>query len=133
MPTSALDVVGPSFLAVVGAGLGTAVLWFAAVVVVEAIVLTSMQWASFGRSLRASLAMNALTTVVGFFLVGALLALPPAVWVAGAFVASVLLEWGVLERIKRLPKRRSLVVSLVANVVSYVPLALILFPILRQF
>ena len=58
-----------------------------AVVVIEAIVLTLMRWGRFWRSLRASLAMNAVTTVIGFFLVGALLGLPPALWVAAAFSA----------------------------------------------
>jgi len=117
----------------IGAGLGVAVLWFVAVVVIEAIVLTLMRWGRFWRSLRASLAMNAVTTVIGFFLVGALLGLPPALWVAAAFVASVVLEWGVLDRMQHQPGRRALVVSLVANVVTYVPLIVILFPLLREF
>lgn len=129
MPTIPFDVAGPGILIGLGIGLGLGVVWYLAVIVIEAIVLTVMRWAGFWRSLLAGFLMNTLTTVVGFFLAGAfLLTYDRLVWLLAWFIAwliSVVLEWGVLALMDRTKLRRAFAASLVANIVTY--LGLIVF------
>jgi hypothetical protein len=131
MPIIPFDVAGPGIVVLAGLGLGFGLVWYLGVVLVEAIVLTIMHWARFWRSLLASLLMNTVTTLVGLLVVGgALLGQRALLWLLFAFVLSVIMEWGVLALLDRPHARRAVLVSLVANLVSYVPAFLLLWSFL---
>jgi hypothetical protein len=111
------------------------VVWYLAVIAVEAVVLWLMRWAGFWRSLLAAFLMNTLTTLVGFFLAGALVfTYDQWLWLLSWFIAwvlSVVLEWGVLALMDRTKLRRAFVASLLANTVTY--LALMVFYLIYAF
>ena len=133
MPTIPYDVAGPGFLVLAGVGLGLSVVWYLGVIVVEAVVLLVMRWAGLWRSLLAAFLMNTLTTLVGLFFAGGfVLTSLPFLWLAAAFVASLVLEWGVMALMDRKQARRALLASLVANVITYVPFVLITIVALRS-
>ncbi len=133
MPIIPFDVAGPGLLIGLGVGLGLGVVWYLAVIGIEAIVLTVMRWAGLWRSLLAAFLMNTLTTIVGLFFAGGfVLTSSPLLWLAAAFVASLVLEWGVMALMDRKQARRALLVSLVANVITYVPFVLITIVVLRS-
>jgi hypothetical protein len=129
MPTIPFDVVGPGLLVGAGVGLGLGLVSFAAVIVIEAVVLWGLRWAGLWRSLLAAFLMNLLTTLVGFVFLGVLLA--PDNWLLWlliwfvAWLLSVALEWGVLALMDRQKLRRAFVASLVANAATYLPLLLL--------
>jgi len=129
MPAFPLDVVGPGLLIGLGLGLGLGVVWYLAVIVSEALVLTVMRWAGFWRALLASFLMNTLTTLVGFLLVGALvLTYDQRFWLLAWFIAwllSVVLEWGVLALMERTKLARAFAASVVSNLISYIGLLLL--------
>jgi hypothetical protein len=127
MPDMPFDVAGPGLIIAAGVGLGLAVAGFVAVVLVEAGVLAAMRWNRFRRSLVASLMMNVATTLVGLFLAGLLFSFGSIRWLLVTFVLSVLIEAGVLALLDRPRTRQGLMAALVANVVTYIPLALLVW------
>ncbi len=117
-----LDVAGPGLLAVLGAGIGLAVVLFVVVVLVEAAVLRLVRWGSFRRSLLASLLMNIASVIVGLFFIS-LSFIHPVVWLLLAFGLSILIEGGVLVLMDRARAGRGVLAALIANLVTYLPLA----------
>jgi hypothetical protein len=135
MFTLPLDVAGPGFLLVIlGVGLGGLIIGSAVIVLVEAFILTAMRWARFGRSLVVSLMMNFASSVVGLLVIAAVTTGQLSgllLWLFLTFVASVLLEAGVLTLLDRSRARLGLTASLVANLATYVPLAVIVWLLQR--
>jgi hypothetical protein len=127
MPDLPSDVAGPGLIIAAGVGLGLAVAGFAAIVLVEAGVLAALRWNRFGRSLVASLLMNVVTTLVGLFVAGLIFTFGSAAWLLLSFVASVLIEGAVLVLLDRPKTRLGLLGALLANVVTYIPLALLVW------
>ena len=87
--------------------------------VVESIVMLLLKWDKFGRSVWASLLMNVTSTIFGGVLIALGLFSDSYIWLAVAFVLSVLIEGGVLMLMKRGAARQNWIASLVANLVSY--------------
>lgn len=88
---------------------------------VEAVVLTLLQWGDFRRSLGAALLMNIVSSALGVVLkllfdVNFLSGVAPFMV---AYLLSVVVEYGVLTRFKRDAARQNLVAALAANAVSY--------------
>ena len=108
---------------------GLAVGFFILSVIVEATVLYKLEWNRFRWSLRDSLLMNLCSTSLLFFLGGhigvSVLALESASG-PGSYVLNlllqVLIEGGVLLLIARQPLSETVRVTVIANVVSFVPL-----------
>jgi hypothetical protein len=121
------DVAGPGLFVALGVGLGLGIAGFVIIILVEAGVLAALRWARFGRALVASLIMNVATTLVGLFVTGLLFSLGSTAWLLSAFVASVLIEAGVLVLLNRPQARLGLIGALVANVITYIPLALLVW------
>jgi hypothetical protein len=114
------DVAGPgALLALAVFGIGALIVLTLIISLLEAIVLLLLKWGRFGRSLWASLLMNVTSTIFG----GVLTAMGTLgysyVWLAVAFVLSVLIEGGVLMLMKRGAARQNWIASLVTNVASY--------------
>jgi hypothetical protein len=78
---------------------------------------------SLRDSFLASLAMNFISTVVGFLLIG----LNPGLWqdLLVGLVLSVALEGGVMLLFRKASPRQTWLAALVANLVSYLGLALV--------
>ena len=87
--------------------------------VLESLVMLLLKWDKFGRSLWASLLMNVTSTIFGGVLIALGLFSDSYIWLAVAFVLSVLIEGGVLMLMKRGAARQNWIVSLIANLVSY--------------
>jgi len=121
-----LDVAGPGAVAFLGGTLVVGVVLFVLVVVVEAVVLTVMKWGRFRRSLLASFLMNVVSTIAGVFVVGIALTVGGPAWLLLTFVASVVLEGGVVVVMDRAQARRGLAACVIANVVSYLPVGCLL-------
>jgi hypothetical protein len=117
------DVAGPGLIVALGLGVGAAVLLAVVVVVVEAVVLRVMKWGAFWRSLLGSLLMNIASGVVGLFFIGLGGLIGPIGWVIVTFLASIAIEGGVLALMKREQAGRGFLAALVANVVTYIPVA----------
>jgi hypothetical protein len=124
------DIAGPGTLLLAG-GLFFAV-FSIGTLVIESLALWLLKWGSFGRSLLASFLMNLASTIVGFIL------LAFSFYVGNfytlflvEFLLSVLIEGGVLMLLKRDAARQNWSASFVANVASYVFLAVALFVINR--
>ena len=122
------DVAGPGVL------LAAAIFSFGALIVltliisiVEAVVMLLLKWGKFGRSLWASLLMNVTSTIFGGMFVALGWLNGSYIWLAPAFVLSVLIEGGVLMLMKRGAARQNWIASLLANVASYL---FIILPIL---
>jgi len=103
--------------------------------IIEAVVMLLLKWDKFGRCLRVSLLMNVISTIfgIGGVLVGAIVFYNDmSIWLAAAiaFLLSVLIEGGILMLMKRDAARLNWVVSLTANVASY--LLIILPPVWRN-
>jgi len=98
--------------------------------VIEAIVMFFMKWGKFWRCLWVSLLMNVISTIFGLVLVEPVIGwmnnLSTWMVVAYAFLLSVIIEGGVLMLIKRNAARQNWLVSLVANIASYL---LIILPL----
>jgi hypothetical protein len=122
-----IDVAGPGLIIAAGVGLGLAVGGFVAVVLIEAGILAALRWNRLGRSLVASLLMNVATTLAGLLLASLIFTFGYVLWLLLAFVLSVLIEAGVLVLLDRPQTRLGLISALVANVVTYVPLALLVW------
>lgn len=100
-------------------GVGAAIVLTLIISVVESIVMLLLKWDRFGRSLWASLLMNVTSTIFGGVLVALGLFGGSFIWLAAAFVLSVLIEGGVLMLMKRGAARQNWIVSLIANLASY--------------
>ncbi len=87
--------------------------------VLESLVMLLLKWDKFGRSLWASLLMNVTSTIFGGVLIALGLFGGSYIWLAVAFVLSVLIEGGVLMLMKRGAACQNWIASLVANLVSY--------------
>jgi hypothetical protein len=90
---------------------------------VEAVVLTWLRWASFGQCVLASMAANLLSTIAIVLLIS-LSGLKPLVYLVLGWLASVLIDTGMLMVFKRKPARRTLFSAAAANLVSYLVLIL---------
>jgi hypothetical protein len=126
MPGYPFDVAGPGFFYLLGGAAVVGVLLAVGVVVVEAIVLTLMKWSRFWRALLASFVMNLVSTIAGLFVVGWVVTVGEPAWLLLTFVASVIIEGAVIALMDRGRARQGLIACGVANVVTYVPLAIIL-------
>ncbi len=98
---------------------GAAIVLTLIISVVESIVMFLLKWDKFGRCLWASLLMNVTSTIFGGVLIALGLFGGSFIWLAAAFVLSVLIEGGVLMLMKRGAARQNWIVSLIANLVSY--------------
>ncbi len=105
---------------------GAAIVLTLIISVVESIVMFLLKWDRFGRCLWASLLINVTSTIFGGVLIALGLFGGSFIWLAAAFVLSVLIEGGVLMLMKRGAVRQNWIASLVANLVSYL---FILLPI----
>ncbi len=128
MPTYAagLDVAGPGLLAALGVGAAGVVLASALIVLVEGLILRFMGWGPFGRALLSALFMNLLSGVAGLLYAPLALQINGIVWVIGAYILSILIEGGVLALHRKAPFGRALWPVLVANTVTYFPIAALL-------
>ena len=114
------DVVGPGVLLAIAAfSVGALIVLTLIISVVEAIVMLLLKWDKFGRSLWASLLMNVTSTIFGGVLIALGLLGGSYIWLAVAFLLSVLIEGGVLMLMKSGAARQNWIVSLTANVASY--------------
>jgi hypothetical protein len=114
------DVAGPPVAAAAGVDVLVLVI---PVLLVEAALLFFLKWGSLRDSFLASLAMNFISTVVGFLLIG----LNPGLWqdLLVGLVLSVALEGGVMLLFRKASPRQTWLAALVANLVSYLGLALV--------
>ena len=115
------DVAGPGILvaaAVFGFGALVALTLF--ISFAESIVMVLLKWDKYGRSLLASLLMNVTSTIFGGILVAIGALYSSFIWLAVAFVLSVLIEGGILLLMKRGAARQNWIASLLSNIVSYV-------------
>jgi hypothetical protein len=122
------DVAGPGvLLAVAALSVGALIVLTLIISVVEATVMFFLKWDKFGRSLWASLLMNVTSTIFGGVLIALGLLGGSYIWLAVAFVLSVLIEGGILMLMKRGAARQNWIASLISNLVSYL---FILLPII---
>jgi len=114
------DVAGPGVLFAAAAfSFGALIVLTLIISIVEIIVMLLLKWGRFGRSLWASLLMNVTSTIFGGVLIALGLFGGSYVWLAVAFVLSVLIEGSVLILMKRGAARQNWIASLIANVASY--------------
>ena len=114
------DVAGPGVLVAVAVyGLGALIAITLVISLIESVVLYLLKWARFGRSLWASVLMNATSSIVGSILIVIGLYQTSFVWFVAAFILSVVIEAGVLVLMKRGSARQNWTVALVANLASY--------------
>ena len=127
-PAVLVDLAGPSLPVIV---IGLLVL-FLGIPLIEAVVYMAFKWGNFKRSYKDAFLVNLITTLVGFGLLvvqpnlqrGNVLSQPQGFLVV-AFGLSVLIEGAVLLRLKRHPARRTWLVAIASNVVSYAGLLLL--------
>lgn len=96
----------------------------------EAIVLRILGWGTLGQSMRDSLVMNIVSTVIGWFIAQFNLEFSPSAALFPLLIAwflSVLTEGGTLLLLKRHGARATWRAALSANTVSYVLLAAFLY------
>ena len=102
---------------------GFGIVAYLALSLLESIVLRLLKWATFWRSLLASLLMNLPSTLVGFWLIWLAefsrlnrlgIWLIPATW-----ALSVVIEGGMLVLMKRDGGRQNWIAALAANTASY--------------
>lgn len=114
------DVPGPGMLIVAAVfSLGALIVLTLIISIIESVAMLLLKWDKFGRSLWASLLMNVTSTIFGGVLIALGLFSDSYIWLAVAFVLSVLIEGGVLMLMKRGAARQNWIASLVANLVSY--------------
>ncbi|HXF64916.1 MAG TPA: hypothetical protein VNK95_25035 [Caldilineaceae bacterium] len=116
------DAAGPALLV----GLGViAALALGVILLVEALILWRLGWANFWRSLAGALVANIASSAVGLIFV---VFQPPSVivFLVLSFVASVVVEAGVLMLFKRNAVAENWRASLIINVISYVLVGLLL-------
>jgi hypothetical protein len=103
--------------------LSALVIVFILIVLVESTALQLMGWGDLRRSLWGAVLMNLASLLLSIFF----LAMAPKFGLPGIGVSwflSTLIEWLVLQRLGPFPRGRSLLVSGVANVASYLILIL---------
>ena len=132
--------VGPTILF---GGLALGLIVFIPIMIVEALALWGLKWASFGRSLLDSLIANLASTIFGlafftlFFttsfqcqrvptadgqhsLQSCDWTISPGRWLVVMVVLSILIEGGVLLLLKRHPPRKTWSSVVIANIGSYI-------------
>jgi hypothetical protein len=119
------DVAGPGLLVALGAGVAGGLLFLVIAVLLEAAMLVLVRWGKFRRALVGALVANLVSFTAGLFAVGFVL-YQPVLWLAITFTASVVIEGAVLLLFNRPARWRNWLGSLVANVASYVPIAIVL-------
>lgn len=119
------DVAGPGLFAALGAGVAGIVVGAILIVLVEGVILRFMGWGPFGRALLSAFLMNLVSALAGLLYAPLVFQINGIVWVIGAFILSVLIEGGVLAWHRKAPYRRALLPVLVSNVVTYVPIAVL--------
>jgi hypothetical protein len=121
------DVAGPGLFAAFGV---SAALLIVLVVLVEALVLWRLGWAGFWRSTAGALVANVASAAVGLIFV---VFQPPSpiIFLLVSFAASVLVEAGIFMLFKHDATRENWRASLIANLISYILLALALSFIFR--
>jgi hypothetical protein len=90
---------------------------------VEGVTLTLLKWGPFRRSVLVALLMNIISSLAGSFLL-ILLQSSPLLWLVFSFALSVLIEAGVLLKTQPTTGRRTWLMSLTANLASYIILIL---------
>lgn len=114
------DVAAPwALIAAAVFSLGALIILILIISVLESIVMLLLKWDKFGRGLWASLLMNVTSTIFGGVLIALGLFGGSFIWLAAAFTLSVLIEGGVLMLMKRGAARQNWIVSLIANLASY--------------
>ena len=87
------------------------------IILVEALVLYFMKWGSFKLSLLDAFLMNIVSTIAGGLVIA--LTQQPVIFLIVSFVASILIEGAVLTLLHRASGKRTWLVALVANLVTY--------------
>jgi hypothetical protein len=108
--------------------LGVAVVFLLVpIVIAETIGLRLLKWDSLWRSFVAALAMNVVSSLVGFLLLSVAATVPESdvqavllLSLLPAWALSTLIEAGVMQAFQRLAFRRTLGIAAIANVASYV-------------
>jgi hypothetical protein len=114
------DVAGPGVLIAAAVfSLGALIVLTLIITVAESVVMLLLKWGTYRRILLASLLMNVTSTIFGGVLIAVGLFARSYISLAIAFVLSVLIEGGVLMLMKRGAARQNWIVSLSANLVSY--------------
>jgi len=121
-----LDVAGPGLLI----GLGVIVGGLASVVIViaEALVLWQLKWAGFWRSLFVSLMANIASAIAGIFWTSfyVIRDIPfDVIFLVVSFLASIVIEAGVLMLLKRGANQENWRAALLINLASYALILLI--------
>ena len=125
------DAAGP--LVMVGLSCSLLIILTLIISTLESVVMFLLKWGRFSRSLWASLLMNIASTMFGLVALAFLDVLigDSNLVLAIAFVLSVLIESGVLMLMKRGAARQNWIVSLTANLASYLFIILPLFVLLK--
>jgi hypothetical protein len=115
-----LDVAGPGVLLAaalfsVGALIGLTLF----ISMIESLVLYFLKWDKFGRCLLASFLMNVTSTIFGGVLIALGVIGGSYIWLAAAYILSVLIEGGILILMKRGAVRQNWTASVVVNLASY--------------
>jgi hypothetical protein len=115
-----LDVAGPGVLVAaalfsVGALIGLTLF----ISMIESLVLYFLKWEKFGRCLLASFLMNVTSTIFGGVLIALGVIGGSYIWLAAAYILSVLIEGGILILMKRGAVRQNWTASVVVNLASY--------------
>ena len=125
-----LDIAGPATIAARQLSSAEGLFLLVAIVFLEAFVLRAMKWGNFRRALIASFLMNAVTTLLGYFLLGLLDVIGPLPSLLVGWALSVGLEGGILLALNRGRARANWLGALAANTASYILLAILLLPLL---
>src|SRR5262245_43992794 len=96
-----LDIAGPATIAARQLTSVEGVVLLVVIVLLEAFVLRALRWGNFRRALIASILMNAVTTLLGYILLGLLDAFGPLPGLLLAWALSVALEGGILLAFNR--------------------------------
>lgn len=122
--TPIFDVIAPGMVLLsLGMGLVAICLLTLLIALIEAVVLTLLKWNIFPRSLLAAAITNIASSLVGGLLLIFLQDLP-LIWVVITFLLSVVIEAAILVRIQPGAGRRAWLLSLLANLASYLLLIL---------
>lgn len=122
------DVVGPATMAARQLTSGEGALLLVIIILFEAFVLRAMRWGNFRRALIAAGVMNAVTTVLGFFLLGLLDSIGPLLGLLLGWALSVGLEGGILLALNRGRARANWLGAFAANSATYILLAVLWLP-----
>jgi hypothetical protein len=113
----------PPVLGILALEAAMLVIVFALIVLIESTVMQLLGWGDRRRSVKGALLMNLLSVIVTLIFLG----LAPRWGISGLLLsglASVLLEWLVLQRLEPGRGRYNLLVALAANLASYLLLLL---------